>query len=82
MQERKGLQLKYYCEESAKVLKHFESEQAGLSAREAEARLAKHGPNKLAAVSYTHLLSSAISAMIIASDRLFAPSSNPGRICA
>ena len=40
--------LKYYCEESAKVLKHFDSEQAGLSARDAEARLTKYGPNKLA----------------------------------
>ena len=30
------------------MLKHFESEQAGLSARDAEARLTKYGPNKLA----------------------------------
>jgi HAD ATPase, P-type, family IC len=48
--------LKYYCEDSNEVLTHLESAQEGLSAREADARLAKHGPNKLAEAKKETLL--------------------------
>ncbi len=39
--------MKYYCAEPTEVLTHLDAEISGLSAKEAEARLAKHGPNKL-----------------------------------
>ncbi len=48
--------MKYYCEDSNEVLTHLESAQEGLSAREADARLAKHGPNKLAEAKKETLL--------------------------
>ncbi len=39
--------MKYYCAEPTEVLADLNAEASGLSAKEAEARLAKHGPNKL-----------------------------------
>ena len=48
--------MKYYCEDSNEVLARLESAQEGLSAREADARLAKHGPNKLATAKKETLL--------------------------
>ena len=39
--------MKYYCAEPTEVLAGLNAEASGLSAKEAEARLAKHGPNKL-----------------------------------
>ena len=48
--------MKYYCEDSNEVLARLESAQEGLSAREADARLAKHGPNKLAEAKKETLL--------------------------
>lgn len=48
--------MKYYCEDSNEVLARLESAQEGLSAREADTRLAKHGPNKLAEAKKETLL--------------------------
>lgn len=48
--------MKYYCEESQRVLADLSSEQEGLSAHEAEKRLAEHGPNKLAEAKKETLL--------------------------
>ena len=48
--------MKYYCEESQRVLSDLGSEQEGLSAHEAEKRLAEHGPNKLAEAKKETLL--------------------------
>lgn len=56
MQKGRDSQLKYYCEDSNEVLARLESAQEGLSAREADARLAKHGPNKLAEAKKETLL--------------------------
>ncbi|MBE5785413.1 MAG: cation-translocating P-type ATPase [Clostridiales bacterium] len=39
--------MKYYCAEPTEVLLQLDTEASGLSAKEAESRLAKHGPNKL-----------------------------------
>ena len=48
--------MKYYCEESQRVLADLGSELEGLSAHEAEKRLAEHGPNKLAEAKKETLL--------------------------
>jgi len=40
--------MKFYCEDKEKVLQLFESTENGLSAAEAEKRLAANGKNKLA----------------------------------
>ena len=41
--------MKYYCEDSAEVLKEVESSEGGLSSDEAQKRLARDGRNELAA---------------------------------
>ena len=48
--------MKYYCEDSQRVLADLGSEQEGLSAHEAEKRLTEHGPNKLAEAKKETLL--------------------------
>ena len=40
--------MKFYCEDAAAVLAEVQSTAEGLTAAEAEARLAKNGKNKLA----------------------------------
>lgn len=48
--------MKYYCEEVSSVLKYVGSEENGLSALEAERRLAQNGRNKLAEAKKDSLL--------------------------